>query len=39
MDRCKVMSWSKELLLLEVSVLGLLATAVLPLPLALVLCA
>lgn len=31
MDRCKVMSWSKELLSLEVSVLGLLATAALPL--------
>lgn len=35
--RCKVMSWSKELRSLEVSVLGLLATATLPLLLALVL--
>lgn len=36
---CKVTSWSKELPSLEVSVLGLLATATLPLLLALVLCA
>lgn len=35
--RCKVTSWSKELRSLEVSVLGLLATATLPLLLALVL--
>lgn len=33
--RCKVTSWSKELRSLEVSVLGLLATATLPLPLLL----
>lgn len=37
--RCKITSWSKELLSLKVSVLGLLGTAALPLLLALVLCA